>query len=307
MKIFTRIKRIKKVFIELEKSQEAPNFEYNSKLIQEVDSFKKNISTAGISPITVPQSNPEIDYEFLRLSDISKLLLEKKHVNWRLDCERQVALDSADHIHPRGVKSDETRSPGFVEAVKNYFGRTVSYLDLGSAGGGLVYDFILENCKAVGVEGSDYSRNRRRAYWREIPWALFTADLTYAIQLYENDLPAKFDVIGAWEFFEHISENDIPSVLQNIKKHLKDENSLFLANIATFADHDGHTHWHQTIQSYDWWKLNFENHGFEVIAYPFSQELNPRGSGNNLGTWQGDYDIQADASLGFTIAARKSN
>ena len=233
--------------------------------------------------------------------------MEKKVVNWRLDCERQIALDSADHIHPRGVKSDETRSPGFVEAAKNHFGRPVSYLDLGSAGGGLVYDFILENCKAVGIEGSDYSRNRRRAYWRDIPWALFTADLTYPIQMYENEVPAKFDVIGAWEFFEHISERDIPAVLVNIKKHLRDENSLFLANIATFADHDGHTHWHQTIQTYDWWKVIFKDNGFEVIEYPFNQDLNPRGSGNNLGTWQGDYDIQVDPSLGFTIAARKIN
>ena len=33
-------------------------------------------------------------------------------------------------------------------------------------------------------------------------------------------------LIGAWEFFEHIEEEDIGAVLENIKLHLKDEKSV---------------------------------------------------------------------------------
>jgi hypothetical protein len=313
VRIYRIIKRIKKIVLELEKSQKESNLEhfielYSKdfiKLNSEIDRIRINLEEVSANSVKIQEVNSELDYEFLRFSDISKLLLSNKKIPWRIDCEREVALDSADHIVPRGVKSDETRSPSFVEAVKNHFSRSISYLDLGSAGGGLVYDFILEDCKAVGIEGSDFSKNRRRAYWREIPWALFTADITYPFQIFEGESPAQFDVIGAWEFFEHISEQDIPKVLANVKMHLRDSESLLLANISTFDDHDGHTHWHQTIQNFDWWKKVFEENGFEVVNYPFDSKLNPRGSGNKLGTWQADYDIQANPQLGFAIATRK--
>ena len=305
MRIYERIKRIKNVFLEIEKSQKNPLSGQLERLYSEVRSIKDDLAASSFGEIKLQQGHPELEYEFLRFSDISKLLVAHKKIEWRLECERDIAIDSADHLHPRGVKADKTRSPSFVQATLKHFSKPISYLDLGSAGGGLVYDFILEDCKAVGIEGSDFSLNRRRAYWREIPWALFTADITYPFQVFEEESPAQFDVIGAWEFFEHISERDIPKVLANIKKHLRDDRSLFLANIATFDDHDGHTHWHQTIQSFDWWKEMFVQSGFEVIDYPFDPKLNPRGAGNKLGTWQGDYDIEENPQLGFAIAARR--
>jgi 2-polyprenyl-3-methyl-5-hydroxy-6-metoxy-1,4-benzoquinol methylase len=289
-----KVKRVKNILLEIEKSQKDPLIAHIDQLNMQVRVIKDELMKSETKIADTQLTLNEVEYEFLRFSDISKLLLTQKEIDWRLECEREIAIDSADHLHPRGVKTDETRSPSFVQATVNYFSRPIAYLDLGCAGGGLVYDFILEDCKAVGIEGSDYSQKRRRAYWREIPWALFTADATYPFQLFVGNSPARFDVIGAWEFFEHISEDDIPKVLTNVKKHLFDRSSLFLANIATFADHDGDTHYHQTIQNYDWWKNVFEKNGFEVVPYPFDLKLNPRGAGNKLGTWQGDYDIKVD-------------
>lgn len=249
----------------------------------------------------------EQEYFFLRLSDLSKLLVSQKYVNWRVETNNPVALDSNDHNHPRGVRNDETRSPAFVANIASLFDSQISYLDLGCAGGGLVYDFILEGHLAVGIEGSDFAQRHRRAYWREIPWALHTADLTKDLQIYLDSERAKFDVIGAWEFFEHISESDINFVLKNVKRHLKSESGLFLANIATFKDHEGNVHWHQTVREESWWVEKLTSAGFQIVHYPFSTEFNPRGSGNVLGTWKGDYDIKTNPHLGFSIAAKFSD
>ena len=248
------------------------------------------------------QSKSEVDYLFLRLSDLSRLLVQTKEVAWRVETNKPIAIDSNDHLHPRGVKQDETRKPAFVRQLIDMFGPHVTYLDLGCAGGGLVYDFILHDCIALGIEGSDYSKSHARAYWHEIPWALQTADLTAPLEIFLEDQPARFDVIGAWEFFEHIEEEKVPAVLENIKRHLRNKNSLFLANIATFDDSDGHTHWHETIKDLEWWTVKFEESGFKVVQYPFDKSLNPRGSGNTLGTWGNDYNIQTFPEMGFAVA-----
>ena len=100
-----------------------------------------------------------IPYLFLRLNDIeSKIGQGKVTSNYiQLVSENRVALDSADHLFPHGTAKDETRSPAFVQSVLNHFQRSIDYLDIGCAGGGLVYDFVRANCLAVGLEGSDYS------------------------------------------------------------------------------------------------------------------------------------------------------
>jgi 2-polyprenyl-3-methyl-5-hydroxy-6-metoxy-1,4-benzoquinol methylase len=296
MKWSQRINRLRNVFFDLEHFLDSDGTKTKvsiGELGQVLDLVVKNAEVKS-----------ESDYLFLRISDISRLLIQDRKVNWRIETNRPVAIDSNDHIHPRGVKQDETRKPAFVSQLINLYGPNVSYLDLGCAGGGLVYDFILRECLAVGIEGSDYSKNHSRAYWQEVPWALHTADLTAPLNVFLENEPAVFDVIGAWEFFEHIEEKDIPAVLQNVKNHLKRGTGLFLANIATFEDSHEGTHWHRTIREKEWWVDKFTNLGFEVILYPFASELNPRGSGNTFGTWGNDYDISTNPNLGFNIAAK---
>jgi predicted TPR repeat methyltransferase len=74
-------------------------------------------------------------------------------------------------------------------------------LDLGCSGGGFVKDCLDDGCLAVGLEGSNYSKNLRRAEWRTIPENLFTADLTTPFQVFsefpEGEVPLTFDVITA--------------------------------------------------------------------------------------------------------------
>jgi SAM-dependent methyltransferase len=298
MKTVQRLSRLKKLFLSLEQYLQQDEV-LNHDRENEFNQIRRLIEYGNVS-----ESGAELDYLFLRISDLSKLLMQDKRVNWRIETNKPVAIDSDDHIHPRGVKQDETRKPAFVKQIIDIYGPDTSYLDLGCAGGGLVFDFIINDCKAIGIEGSDYSRNHARAYWNEIPWALHTADLTSPIKIYLENQPATFDVIGAWEFFEHIEEKDLESVFSNIRNHFKDDRSLFLANIATFEDSHNGTHWHKTIKPKEWWVQRFLDFDFEVIQYPFSSEFNPRGSGNTFGTWGNDYDIQSDPGMGFAIAAR---
>ena len=74
MRIIIRIKRIKRVFVRSENSQDVSISKYFSSLNREINSMKRDISTISASSITVQASNPELDYEFLRLSDNSKLI-----------------------------------------------------------------------------------------------------------------------------------------------------------------------------------------------------------------------------------------
>jgi 2-polyprenyl-3-methyl-5-hydroxy-6-metoxy-1,4-benzoquinol methylase len=298
MNLRDKIFRVKKLLVDLEtylKSTRNAQPNLGDNLMETIANLELNMNS---------DFSRNSDYLFLRISDLSKLMVRDYKLNWRVETANPIALNSTDHIHPRGVKQDETRKPAFVKQLVSHFDRKISYLDLGCAGGGLVYDFIINDCEAVGIEGSDYSLNRGRAYWHEIPWALHTADLTAPLRIYLDDQPAGFDVIGAWEFFEHIEEDNISAVLENIKLHLKDEQSLFLATIAMVEDSEDDNHWHKTLHGPNWWGQVFSNAGFEIVDYPFDSDFNPRGSGNPLGTWGNDYDIKVNPSIGFCIAAK---
>jgi len=247
-----------------------------------------------------------IPYLFLRINDIeSKFGKEKVTLNnFQLVSENRVALDSADHLFPHGTAKDETRSPAFVQSVLNHFQRSIDYLDIGCAGGGLVYDFVRANCLAVGLEGSDYSERSKRAYWNLIPNNLFTCDVTKKFKILKDNEVHKFDLIGAWEFLEHISERDLPSVLENIALHLKSQESLFVGNISTFHEHSGSACWHVTVKPEEWWKEIFVKSGFEIIEDKLDKSCFPRGTSNLLGTWGGDYNVTANSDLGFAFTAR---
>ena len=100
--------------------------------------------------------------------------------------DHPLAITSDDHLHPRGTMSDNTRHPRFVAAVQERLGDDLSYLDLGCAGGGLVFDFLMNGFDAYGIEGSDYSQRHQRAFWGIISDRLFTADITKPFRLHER-------------------------------------------------------------------------------------------------------------------------
>src|SRR5665213_486259 len=83
---------------------------------------------------------------------------------------------------------------------------SVRLLDLGCSGGAAVRSILEAGGFAIGIDGSDYSQKSRRAEWATIPDYLFTADATAPFAV-KNCSPEsiKFNVITAWEFFEHIA------------------------------------------------------------------------------------------------------
>ena len=98
--------------------------------------------------------------------------------NIKLVTEQPVAYDSLDHIDPVGTIRDNTRHYGFYNKCRSIYGKSLSFLDLGCAGGGLVFDFALNGHVAIGLEGSDISKILARTNWRTIPDNLFTCDIT---------------------------------------------------------------------------------------------------------------------------------
>ena len=81
----------------------------------------------------------------------------------KLVTEHPVAYGSLDHTDPTGAISDNTRNYGFYNKCRLLYGENLSFLDLGCAGGGLVFEFALNGHVSIGLEGSDISKILARA------------------------------------------------------------------------------------------------------------------------------------------------
>lgn len=186
-------------------------------------------------------------------------------MKYKVVTDHPVALDSPDHILKHGTMNDNYKSPGFCDLMINYFNRPFATLDLGCAGGGMVADFIERGYPAIGLEGSDYSLLCKRAEWATIPDSLFTCDLAKPFEILQRKddniswEAASFDLITAWEFFEHLREEDVGGLFEHIAKHLK-PHGLLIASIAFEPDVGGP--WHQNCKPREWWLDFAEKFGF---------------------------------------------
>jgi 2-polyprenyl-3-methyl-5-hydroxy-6-metoxy-1,4-benzoquinol methylase/tetratricopeptide (TPR) repeat protein len=191
--------------------------------------------------------------------------------NIRVLTDHPVAAASLDHLQPVGTANDNTRAVPFAVACENLLGRKLKVLDLGCAGGGLVYDFTMRGHLAIGLEGSDYSQKAGRAAWRLIPDRLFTADLTKPFRVVDaRGEIAQFDVVSCWEVLEHIEEADLPAFLNNVKMHLR-PGGIFAGSISlTAVQH------HVTVKPREWWE-ELLHKWFDAIEFPFTREQLPRG------------------------------
>jgi len=126
----------------------------------------------------------------------------------------------------------------------------------------------------------------------------------FAIYANDNNVNATFDVISAWEFLEHISEEDIQQLLKNISAHLADD-GIFCASVATFEDVDPVTGqaWHVTVKPKQWWVDILGQNGLTFVDKGFVTKDFPRGSGNPLAD---DWDAALNPELGFHLVAMKN-
>jgi SAM-dependent methyltransferase len=187
-----------------------------------------------------------------------------------------VAAASVDHLVPRGTRQDNSRNPRFNEKLYALFpySKRIRVLDLGCSGGGFVRDCAEDGLLAAGLEGSDFSRQNKRAEWKTIPDRLFTCDITAPFRLeLESDGgrgPLTFDVITAWEVMEHIAEKDLPGVASNVARHLE-KGGLWIMSISPADDIVGGINYHQTVRPRPWWLAKFAEFGWvhlpEYVAY----------------------------------------
>jgi cyclopropane fatty-acyl-phospholipid synthase-like methyltransferase len=187
-----------------------------------------------------------------------------------------IAYDSLDHTEPYGTANDDTHCLPWVSEVEEHLGNKgqLVYMDLGCAGGGLVTDFLSRNHIAYGLEGSDYSKNKKRASWETIPDNLITCDISRPFFMVNESFEiVKFDIISAFEVFEHIPEKRVPFLLQNIYNHLKDD-GIFAGTINV----SGQKH-HVTERNADWWNIQIDEL-FTRFAWPFPNQV--RADGGNF-------------------------
>jgi len=174
---------------------------------------------------------------------------------------------------------------------------------MGCAGGGLVLDFLLAGHDAIGVEGSDYNAIWQRAELANIPGRLFTADITKPFTALIYGEKHKYDLITAWEVLEHIRDEDLDGLFDNIRRHLEPK-GIFCGSVAMFEGCDENTGavWHMTVKSRDWWVKRIQDAGFEVVEGLFSTTDFPRGSGNQRALF--DWDASSMPEMGFHICFR---
>lgn len=222
-----------------------------------------------------------------------------------------IAVHSHDTKFPRGARLDNTHCPNFVAKCWEVFGRDFdkplsnpTLLDLGCAGGGLVQDFLEAGLSAFGIDGSDYPKNiLGREPWLKYPEHFGTCDITKPFRINSHGgMRCVFTVISAWEVLEHIAEDDLPQLFENIREHLF-PGGIFCASICTVPDDDPGIGavWHVTVRDRDWWIAKLAEFGFKSVDMGFKVTDFPRGSGNPLAT--GDW---AGPNFGFHFVGKRS-
>lgn len=185
----------------------------------------------------------------------------------RIVTNKPVAFDSPDHIRPWGTARDNSVNLAFNRKLLWLIPASrLRVLDLGCAGGGFVKSILAQGGFAVGIEGSDYSKLRKRAEWATICDYLFTADISEPFQLLHVDQngqerPVQFSVVTAWEVMEHIGKDQLYKVAENMLRHLSPHGVVIVSVSPNEEIIQGVT-LHRTVESRDWWISKLSEFGF---------------------------------------------
>lgn len=236
---------------------------------------------------SISEVHNHIDYTYRDIMIVLENQLDfiGKH-RIRLLTEYPVASDSLDHQYPHGTAQDNTRYPRFIRACERLLKkeRGLSFLDLGCSGGGMVLDAVLRGHLGIGLEGSDFSLVSQRAEWRLLKNNLFTCDIARPFSLIDETSGERqqFDVITAWEVLEHIREENLPVLFENIRLHLK-PNGIFVGSVADWDDIDPQTgiNWHCCVHPHTWWEAKVTSLGFDCHENWFSPYDMARGGINH--------------------------
>lgn len=128
-------------------------------------------------------------------------------------------------------------------------------IDIGCGGGQFILDCVNDGCLAVGLDGYEIYKKYELAAWPLIPNNLFEVDVSEDFCIEYNGYTFQADVITSWEFMEHLYEEDLDGVLDNIKTHLK-PHGLYICGIST-RDEYGHF----LLRDYNWWINKFASVG----------------------------------------------
>lgn len=190
-------------------------------------------------------------------------LLGHESLDITVRSQKPVAVDSLDHIHPWGTKQDNSKNLKFNLKILEWLPLArLQVLDIGCSGGGFVRTMHDAGALAVGIEGSDYSRIRARAEWATIPHRLFTADATAPFSIIKpSGDTISFTLITAWEFIEHIEEDHLADVFDNIERHLA-KNGVVIMSVSPIDDIVDGVNLHRTVKPYDWWVTACKEFGF---------------------------------------------
>lgn len=221
-----------------------------------------------------------------------------------IETAHPIALMSNDHLEPDSTTEGLVRPTQFVRHCIDVLGADIGCLELGAGAAGLLFEYIQNGLVAIGIDGSDYCRKNRIGYWPLIPKNLFTCDLTYPFRLVDTTTAetVKFQLITAWEVFEHIAEIDLDQTIRNVATHLA-PGGYFLGSISLleYCDRNGRPY-HVTLQPRSWWKAKFEENGLCMVDnHPFNLRLFCRGNGPRFQDFHNYIDHPED---GFHFVAR---
>lgn len=186
------------------------------------------------------------------------------------------AITSLDFQRPKesGSIHDNNTNQNFIHNLISYFGHVkFSLLDFGCAGGQFVIDINKTGNLALGIDGGNKEcmvlEGKGKHNWLNYENKfLFFIDATHPFKV-TNDIGEDFlfDIITSFDFLEHVTPEEVPAVISNMKKHLKLNGTLLhQINLSSGG-------LHQCGREPSWWDKQFSEFGFRSFPYPFNRTI----------------------------------